>query len=87
MLVRRLLRKHGYPPDKQGRATQTVLEQAETLCAGWAEEKELRPGELNLVELRREKLYEAGGEEGLRAAEAVEEAAPPEPSRRKGKRR
>ena len=28
-LVKRVLRKHGYPPDKQEEATQTVLEQAE----------------------------------------------------------
>ena len=35
-LVRRVLRKHGYPPDKQEKATQTVLEQAEALSAGWA---------------------------------------------------
>ena len=35
-LVRRVLRKHGYPPDKQEKATLTVLEQAETLSAGWA---------------------------------------------------
>ena len=34
-LVKRVLRKHGYPPDKQERATQTVLEQAEVLSAGW----------------------------------------------------
>ena len=26
----------GYPPDKQERATQTVLEQAELLCEHWA---------------------------------------------------
>jgi type I restriction enzyme R subunit len=32
VIVRRLLRKHGYPPDKQEKATQTVLEQAELLC-------------------------------------------------------
>src|SRR3990172_7082660 len=31
VLVRRILRKHGYPPDKQERATQTVLAQAELL--------------------------------------------------------
>ncbi|MCL4553372.1 MAG: type I restriction endonuclease subunit R, partial [Candidatus Marsarchaeota archaeon] len=31
-MVRRLLRKYGYPPDKQEKATQTVLEQAELLC-------------------------------------------------------
>jgi type I restriction enzyme R subunit len=35
-IVRRLLRKYGYPPDKQERATQTVLEQAELLCRDWA---------------------------------------------------
>ena len=36
-LVRRTLRKHGYPPDKQEKATLTVLEQAEVLSAGWAQ--------------------------------------------------
>ena len=36
VLVRRILRKHGYPPDKQEKATQTVLEQAEVLSAGWS---------------------------------------------------
>ena len=36
VLVRRILRKHGYPPDKQEKATQTVLEQAEALSEGWA---------------------------------------------------
>ncbi len=35
--VKRILRKHGYPPDKQERATQTVLEQATLLCKDWAE--------------------------------------------------
>ena len=35
-LVKRVLRKHGYPPDKQEKATQTVLEQAEQLSADWA---------------------------------------------------
>ena len=35
-IVKRLLRKHGYPPDKQEKATQIVLEQAEQLCKGWA---------------------------------------------------
>src|SRR5258706_6576244 len=37
VLVRRILRKYGYPPDKQEKATQTVLEQAKLLCADWAE--------------------------------------------------
>ena len=36
VLVKRILRKHGYPPDKQEKATRTVLEQAEVLSAGWA---------------------------------------------------
>jgi type I restriction enzyme R subunit len=36
VLVKRILRKHGYPPDKQEKATQTVLEQAEVLSEVWA---------------------------------------------------
>ncbi|MFN3705611.1 MAG: type I restriction endonuclease subunit R, partial [Thermoflexales bacterium] len=36
VLVKRVLRKYGYPPDKQEKATQTVLEQAEVLAAEWA---------------------------------------------------
>ncbi len=36
VLVKRTLRKHGYPPDKQEKATRTVLEQAEHLSANWA---------------------------------------------------
>jgi type I restriction enzyme R subunit len=36
VLVKRILRKYGYPPDKQEKATETVLEQAEALSAGWA---------------------------------------------------
>jgi type I restriction enzyme R subunit len=35
VLVKRILRKYGYPPDKQEKATQTVLEQAEVLSAEW----------------------------------------------------
>jgi type I restriction enzyme R subunit len=35
VLVKRILRKYGYPPDKQERATQTVLEQAEVLSEMW----------------------------------------------------
>ena len=35
-LVKRILRQHGYPPDRQEKATRTVLEQAEALSAGWA---------------------------------------------------
>ena len=36
VLVKRVLRKHGYPPDKQEKATQIVLEQAEVLSQEWA---------------------------------------------------
>jgi type I restriction enzyme R subunit len=36
VLVKRILRKYGYPPDKQEKATLTVLEQAEVLSEGWA---------------------------------------------------
>jgi type I restriction enzyme R subunit len=36
VIVKRILRKYGYPPDKQEKATQTVLEQAEVLSEIWA---------------------------------------------------
>jgi type I restriction enzyme R subunit len=35
--VKRILRKYGYPPDMQEKATQTVLDQATMLCKDWAE--------------------------------------------------
>jgi type I restriction enzyme R subunit len=35
VLVKRILRKYGYPPDKQEKATQTVLEQAALLSENW----------------------------------------------------
>jgi len=35
VMVKRILRKHNYPPDKQEKATQTVLEQAEVLSSEW----------------------------------------------------
>ena len=34
--VKRLLRKHGYPPDKRDEAVLTVIEQAEVVCRDWA---------------------------------------------------
>ena len=34
--VKRILRKYGYPPDKQEKATRTVLEQAEVLSETWS---------------------------------------------------
>lgn len=36
VLVKRILRKHGYPPDLQDAAVQTVLRQAEALSANWS---------------------------------------------------
>ena len=38
-MVKRVLRKHGYPPDKQKKATQTILEQATLLCKDWTEKE------------------------------------------------
>lgn len=35
VLVKRILRKYGYPPDFQDAAVQTVLKQAEALSTGW----------------------------------------------------
>jgi type I restriction enzyme R subunit len=35
VLIKRILRRYGYPPDKQEKATQTVLEQAALLCTEW----------------------------------------------------
>jgi type I restriction enzyme R subunit len=37
LTVKKLLRKYKYPPDKQARATETVLEQAELLGGEWGE--------------------------------------------------
>ena len=36
VMVKRILRKYGYPPDKQEKATNTVLEQAEVIAKDWA---------------------------------------------------
>ncbi len=35
VMVKRILNKHGYPPDLQDEAVKTVLAQAELLCAEW----------------------------------------------------
>ncbi len=37
VIVKRILRKYGYPPDKQKKATETVLEQAALICNVWVE--------------------------------------------------
>lgn len=39
LIIKRILRKYGYPPDKQARATEPVLEQAEVLCKDWTEKE------------------------------------------------
>ena len=36
VMVKRILRKYGYPPDKQEKAIRTVLEQVEVRCKHWA---------------------------------------------------
>ena len=36
VMVRRILKKYGYPPDLPDEAVKLVLEQAEALCADWA---------------------------------------------------
>ena len=36
IMVKRILRKHGYPPDKEEQATRTVLQQAEMIASDWA---------------------------------------------------
>ncbi|MBI3845984.1 MAG: type I restriction endonuclease subunit R [Planctomycetes bacterium] len=35
VLLKRILRRHGYPPDKQEKAVQTVLEQSELFSEAW----------------------------------------------------
>ena len=37
VMVKRILRKYGYPPDMQAKATELVLEQATVLCKEWTE--------------------------------------------------
>jgi type I restriction enzyme R subunit len=38
VMVKRILNKYGYPPDLQEEAVNTVLMQAELLCADWVKE-------------------------------------------------
>jgi type I restriction enzyme R subunit len=35
--VKKILRKYGYPPDKEKKATETVLQQAEQIAKNWAD--------------------------------------------------
>ena len=36
VIVKRILRRYGYPPDKQQSATDTVVAQAELLSSAWS---------------------------------------------------
>ena len=36
VLIKRIARKHDYPPDLQDEATKLVVQQAEVLCSAWA---------------------------------------------------
>jgi len=38
VIVKRILKKYGYPPDKQKKATETVLEQASLICKDLTDE-------------------------------------------------
>jgi type I restriction enzyme R subunit len=35
VIIKRILRKYAYPPDKQAKATELVLEQPTVLCKDW----------------------------------------------------
>jgi type I restriction enzyme, R subunit len=75
LVVKRVLRRHGYPPDKQELATRTVLEQAEVLSASWGTEP---PEEGDaFVGAGVEPIIDASAEPDRRAAE---ENAPYDPT-------
>ena len=60
VIVKRLLRQYGYPPDKQLLATENVLKQAELLADEWAA---LRPRIITIAwRLRFHSLSQAKGE-------------------------
>jgi type I restriction enzyme, R subunit len=40
--VKKILRKHGYPPDLEKRATDTILQQAQLLAGEFTEVKQYR---------------------------------------------
>ncbi|MBW6462438.1 MAG: DUF3387 domain-containing protein [DPANN group archaeon] len=43
VIVKRLLKKYGYPPDKTAMATDLILEQVESLSEKWVEDEEMNP--------------------------------------------
>jgi type I restriction enzyme R subunit len=38
-VIKRILRRRGYPPDRQAKAAELVLEQAEALCRDWGDDE------------------------------------------------
>jgi type I restriction enzyme R subunit len=50
--VKKILRKHGYPPDMEAKATETVLEQARMMANGFSKARTYslpESGELGMV--------------------------------------
>jgi hypothetical protein len=39
VIIKRILRKYGYPPDLKSEAAQLVLQQAEVLCDAWMQRR------------------------------------------------
>ena len=37
LTVKKILKKHGYPPEKKEKATQNILEQVEEIAKDWTE--------------------------------------------------
>jgi type I restriction enzyme R subunit len=71
LMVKRILKRYGYPPDRQEKATRTVLEQAEQLSASWGVEP---PPDFLPVDDRLEYVIASPGVEALPAvAERREE--------------
>ncbi len=68
-LVRRKLKKHGYPPDKTEKAVETVLKQAELLAADWVAPDVPRDPPVRIKEHDVVTLDEALPAQGLKAGE------------------
>ena len=45
-MVKKNIRKYGYPPDKQQKATYTILEEAKLMCKDWVEITNVRSVQL-----------------------------------------
>jgi len=68
VIVKRLLKKYGYPPDKTAIATDLVLEQAEALSGKWVEEDEISPyatqSENTMAVAEKKEEYKSGKKHG-----------------------